>query len=441
MKRVLSSFTVLLFFINCSGQVLVSNRELIEKANNELKDAITIFSSCTVKSNTKTCIDNITANANNEYKKYLIGGLLYEIDTSQSYQFHKEAYESNPLEQNFILEYAIELHRKRQYTEAAQLYESYSANVKDDIRVFVWLADCYLNTGDLKKSIENWNKTNHAKNHTSIDFAIHTIYGNTDQFKKRNDYKLEIEKGKLSSFYPLIFLDQNWQFDWWNTGTQQYFLAEDIQLAKIKLGTKSKDFKNLQTYVAVKKLEKQPKNANAIKQLLVANNLIINKKTLPEFGSITSDLLRICFISGLLSEKDFYISRGLELLNLAKKNRDKEILNIYAYLQAASNGNVPAETDLLGWNEFKDERFAISYFVGKAALNKYDDKELTQALSDFPHSSKLYWIKTNCAKIENKELKPHLIELIKREFKTLGSDENHFSYPLNAYFEYLANEK
>jgi hypothetical protein len=129
------------------------------------------------------------------------------------------------------------------------------------------------------------------------------------------------------------------------------------------------------------------------------------------------------------------------LLKLAEKTKDKETLNIYAYLQGSVNGKVDASIDKLGWTEFKDERFAISYFIGKADKNRYDDKELAQALLDFPNSSKLYWVKTNCAKIENKPLRPHLIELIKREFKTLGSDENHYSYPLKSFFGYLENEK
>jgi hypothetical protein len=95
------------------------------------------------------------------------------------------------------------------------------------------------------------------------------------------------------------------------------------------------------------------------------------------------------------------------------------------------------ETNLLGWKEFKDERFAISYFMGKADKNRFDDKELSQALIDFPNSALLYWVKTNCAKIEGKDIKPHLIELIKREFKTLSSDQNRFSYRLNSYYNLL----
>lgn len=435
------TFTLLLttnLFTIGFGQALVSKRDLIDKAKSELQPAIDSFGNCIVRSDAKDCIAKLISNATDEYRKYLIGGALYNIDTAQSFRLHKEAYTADPKEQHFILEYAIELHRKRQYAEAAKLYESYSGKVKDDIRIYVWLADCYINTGETNKSMENWKKANHSENHTSIDFAIHVIYGKTDQIARRNDYKTDIAQGKLTSFYPLISLDLNWEFDWWNSGVQKFFLAKDIELAKEKSGTNTNDLKTLNTYVAIKQLEKEEPKSEEIKKLLSENNLILDNKPLPSSGSVTSDLLRICFMKGLLDENGFYQSRGQELLKLAKETKDCEILNLYAYLQATATGTVKPETDLLGWKEFKDERFAISYFMGKADKNRYDDKELAQALIDFPNSAMLYWVKTNCAKIEGKEIQPHLIELIKREFKTLGSDGSRFSNRLNSYYSYLS---
>lgn len=67
--------------------------------------------------------------------------------------------------------------------------------------------------------------------------------------------------------------------------------------------------------------------------------------------------------------------------------------------------------------------------------------ELAQALIDFPNSSGLYWIKANCAKVERKPMKTILIELIKKDFKTLQSGGERSSYPLNSFFGALQNEK
>lgn len=402
---------------------------------------MTTFNSCIVNSDLDNCIATLIKSADNEYKKYIIGGLLYEIDKDKSFQLHKEAYSSNPNDLDFNLEYAIELHRKGEFTEATKLYEKYGKEKPEDYRINVWLADCYINIGDIDKSISKWKKANHPKNHTGIDKAIYTIYGRTNQIKTRNDYRKEVEKGNVQALYELIFLDMNWELDWWNSNIQEYFLAEDIILAKNKFNQNDNDYKTIQAYIQIKKLSKSYTKSDSIKAILTENKLIIGSNALPSNGQITSDILRICFINQIISESDFYKQHGDELLNLANKTKDKETLNIYAYLQATVNGKVDASIDKLGWTDFKDERFAISYFIGKADKNRFDDRELAQAITDFPNSSKLYWVKVNCAKIENIKLRPHLIELIKREFKTLGSDESHYSYGLKKYFYFLENEK
>lgn len=167
---------------------------------------MTTFSSCIVNADADKCILDLTGSADTEYKKYIVGGLLYEIDKEKSFQLHKEAYAANPNDENFNLEYAIELHRKGEFAEAAKLYEKYLNTKPDDFRVNVWLADCYINIGDVDKSILNWKKTNHPQNHTSIDLAIYTIYGKTDQIKIRNEYRKEIEKGNNKAFYRFYFL-------------------------------------------------------------------------------------------------------------------------------------------------------------------------------------------------------------------------------------------
>jgi hypothetical protein len=434
--------TILLFLsLFCNSQSLVSNRSKIEAASNELESSITNFNTCLINTDVNKCIVDFIQGADTEYKKYVVGNVLYEIDRARSFQLHKEAYTAHPEDLNLNLEYAIELHRNGEFAEAAKLYEKYAKKKADDFRINVWLADCYINLNEIHKSISNWKRANHAKNHTGIDFAIHTIYGRTDQIKIRNDYRRQTEEGNNAAFYPLLFLDMNWELDWWNSGIQEYFLKEDMQLAQSKLQQNDKDYQTLQTYIRIKKLSNDHTQKDSIKSILLAAKLIIDSNPLPSDGKVASDLLRICFINRILSESEFYKSRGDELLTLAKNTRDKETLNIYAYLQAGVDGKVDPAVDKLGWTEFNDERFAISYFIGKADKNRFDDQELAQAILDFPNSSKLYWIKANCAKMENKELKPHLIELIKREFKTLGSDQSHYSYMLRSFFGHLENEK
>jgi tetratricopeptide (TPR) repeat protein len=440
MRNILT-LIALCFSTVCHAQTLSEDRDKIEAATNSLTPAIKQFASCTQQGD-DGCAQDLVKAAKNEYDKYIIGGALYQAYPEQSFRLHHEAYVANPNNLFFNLEYAIELHRKGDYKGAAELYEKYSSQKPDDIRLYVWLADCYINTGDVDKAITNWNKAGHASKHTSIDFAINTIYGDTTKVKKRSSYRKLLGAGTASAVYPLIFLDANWETDWWNTTVLDDAVSPDMALAKSILKEDSQDYKIVAAYIAVKKMTQTDPDADKIKQLLTANNLVIGKGIIPAYGPMASDLLRICFINKLIEENQFYKDRGAELLQAARATKDKELMNIYAYLQGAVNGRVDAATDLAGWKDFHDERFAASYFMGKGAKNKYDDPELAQAITDFPNSSTLYWIKANCAKVEHKPMKPTLVELIKRDFKTLqsGGDERS-SYPLNSFFGALQNEK
>ncbi len=440
MNKLTLTFLGTFTFCSCFSQALTSSREQIEKSKSDLKNEINAFNSCIVKSDLNNCVNSLVKSADNEFKKYTVAGMLFEIDAQQSFNLHEQAYMANKLNENFGFEYAIELHRKLRYSDAAKLYEAYLTKFPKDFRINVWLSDCYINTGGVDKAIANWTYARHYENHTSIDKAIFIIYGNSNQLKTRNDLKLNIEKGKVSDFYPLIFLDNNWEFDWWNKGSQDYFLNEDLELAKTNLGQSSSDYKTLTAYLKIKKLESKFE-AESIKKVLINNKIILDNNPLPAYGEISSDLLRICFTNGLLDEKEFYKTRGQEILELAKKTKDIGILNIYTYLQVTVDGIVKPEIDKLGWKEFNSEKFAKSYFTIRVDEIKSDDKELNEALADFPNSAYLYWVKAKCNKVENKPVRYHLIELIKREFRTLDSDPSRFSYRLKSYFNTLVNEK
>jgi len=439
MKNILFLVVICLSSV-CHGQILSEDREKIDAANQALSPAIKQFTSCTQQGD-NVCIQGLVGILKNEYEKYIAGGVLYQSSPEQSFRLHKEAYAANPNNLFFCLEYAIELHRKGNYKEAEDLYEKYSKQKPEDLRVFTWLADCYINTGDVNKAISNWIKADHAKNHTGIDFAINTIYGDTTQVKKRSEYRKLLIGGTVSAAYRLIFLDANWEVDWWNINVLDEEINLDMVLTKGMLKENSSDYKIMAAYAAIKKIEQTGRNADTIKRLLTENNLLLGKGIIPAYGPMASDLLRICFINKLLDEKQFYHDRGKELLQAARATKDKDLMNIYAYLQGAVNAHVDAATDLAGWKDFHDERFAASYFVGKGPGNRYDDLELAQALIDFPNSSTLYWIKANCAKIEHKPMKRILIELIKRDFKTLQAGGERSSYPLNSFFITLQSEQ
>tara|TARA_B110000967_G_C18892871_1_gene568561 strand:- start:268 stop:1590 length:1323 start_codon:yes stop_codon:yes gene_type:complete len=427
--------------ISCNAQIIENNSHLIEKAQKDIKKPLEkFFSECLLTNDYSNCVNELIISGTDEYKTYLIGGALYNIDSDRSFELHKKSFDKNPNELNFNLEYAMELHRKGNYKEAIPLYLKYKEEKETDYRIDVWLSECFINIGKINKSIKHWNGTNHPSNHTGIDKAIHAIHGRTDQIKLRSKLRNEVNSKNIKSSYELIFLDLNWELDWWNTNIQDVFIENDIELIKKVFGEKSEVYQDLITYNSIKHLSKESNN-DSIKNTLINSKIIINGNRLLPNGKITSDILRILLMNNIVNETDFYNQRKSDFLKLENTQKDAELLNIYAYLESVVNGHISTETDKKGWHEYKDERFAISYFLGLAEKNKYDNPDLSKALFDFPNSAKIQWVKLNCAVIENKEFKSDLIELIKKDFKTLGSDQNKYSYGLKSYFYLLENGK
>ncbi|WP_291726727.1 tetratricopeptide repeat protein [Bernardetia sp.] len=438
----------ILFFLSllafaCQAQDLENSIDKIDSAEKELSNSFTtFFSTCILETDCKKCIDELASQATDEYKMYLIGTVLYNIDEEKSFELHKKAIELKPNELNFSLEYAMQLHRKGLYEEAIPYYLAYQKQAETDYRIDLWLSECYLNNREKDKAIKSWNACNHAKNHVGIDKAIYLIHGETDQIKKRSELRLKIQEHKdKKSTYDLIFLDLNWEVDWWNTLIQKFFLEKDLELIGETYGKSSEIYRDLDAYSSIKKLSKNYGKADSIKTIFSQSEMIIDNNRFFPNGNITSDLLRIAFTNEILTEKDFFESRKDEILSWADSTKDIELLNIYAYLEATVKGEVSEATDKKGWNEYNDERFAISYFMGLAEKNTYNNPDLEKALSDFPNSALIQFVKMNCAYIEDKEFESDLIELIKKEFRTLTTDPNRYSYRLKGYFHLLENGK
>ncbi|WP_299677063.1 M48 family metallopeptidase [uncultured Tenacibaculum sp.] len=442
MRQHISLIIFCLSIFSTKAQVTIENNQerILKEQNKITSDLKYFFSDCLLNNNCDDCINDLVSKAKNEYQKYLIGGALYNIDPKTSYELHKSAYQKHPNELNFNLEYAIESHRIGDYKNAIKHYEIYKQNKEKDYRVDVWLSECYLNIDNYSKAIQHWKKAKHSKNHTGIDKAIYIIHGKANQIKKRSDLITKIKSKDSKSAYELIFLDMNWELDWWNNNIQKYFLEKDLNTIKNTFGSESQEYLQVLAYSKIKLLSKKHPSKDSIEKKLLDAKLILENNLMPINGKIASDLLRILFINKSLDEKLFFEKRGKEIIELADKYKDVELLNIYAYLEAVSTGRVSEKTDKKGWNEYLSEKFAISYFIGLADKNRYDNPDLAKALKDFPNSSKIHWVKLNCAKIEGRNIKPDLIKTLKKEFKTLGSDQSKYSYALKNYFYLLENE-
>lgn len=428
----------LIISISVSAQTFQTNTKEIQNAEKEMRSAIdTFLDDCMINTSLDTCIEELVSKATTSYQKYIVGNILYPIDKEVSFSLHQDAYNSNPYELGFVLEYAMQLHRRGDYEEAIPHYLTFSEAYPNDYRVNVWLSDCYIHTNAFAKAIFHWKKTDHSNNHTGIDFAIHTIYGSTDQLKKRNRLRTEVQDGTIKSAYELILLDYNWEENWWNTSSQKNFIEEDIALITASFKEKETVIEGMELFLSYNKILKKNPESEEYKEVVKQAISFIEQKPsqddIPAFSKLLYGLVR----EQHLDAKELFENRGEELLALATKYNNSSLLEIYANLEIQVTGKVRPEIDKKGWQEFQLENFAISYFMGLAESNTYDNPDLKQALQDFPDSSVLQWVKLNCAKIEGKDIKEDLVTLIQLEFKTLQSDRTRYSNALNSYFYYL----
>lgn len=429
---------MLIFNVSCKSENLESEHKNIEKASIEMSSVLEDFNSNLYKRNLDVSIKLLLKDTGNIYKKFICANMMYKIDKNISYNLHKELYEKNKNCAEFIYEFAIELHRKNEYAKALELYEKYEKFDSKNINLFVYMSDCYINTNQNKKSKEYWTKANYKSKHTSIDFAIGEIYGYNDNLLKRERYRHEIENKNFNYLDSLVYLDLNWEFDWWNGSINQEALDVDINLLELAISNRydQKSIKQLSDYIKIKQLYIN-NNTDSLKTLFENADLIYNNHAFPQNDKITEELFKILFNSGLMDKPKYYQMKGYEILKMSKEKQSIELLNIYAHLQVQATGSVDEKIDLMGWKELNDARFAGSYFAGKASNLKYDDKELNHAIEQFKNSSSIYMYKTICARNENKNFNFHLAELIKREFRSLEMSPRRYADLLNNMFNDL----
>lgn len=432
---------IFFIFLIISNTIFSQNykteEDKIEQAEEELTESIEAFSAELMDHDLDSSISNLlnskSFKTENAFHNFVLGCVLYKIDPKTSFQLQKKAHELNPKNTRIILEFALELHRINAFHEAAELYEIYLKETPEDERYHALLSECYFNLNETEKGIQQWKLANHPKNHIGIEKCIYFVHGDYSQFRKRNELRKRIQLKDDKAAAELLFLDLNWQKDWWNLEQKVFFCDKDIQLIVKYFGVKSVLSKMLKSYSIVKKITNTTYSQEDIKEELTDYRLILNNGKIPEYGIIASDLVRICLNYNLIDEKEFLIKHENFLKVKADSLNDIELLNIVAFLQSKVNNKVSAEIDKKGWEQFHNENFAVSYFIGKGVNLKSTDPELEKALIDFPKSASLLFIQVNAKRNECIDYKVDLLELIKREFKSIQSDGSRSSYNLKSF--------
>lgn len=425
------------------SQTLKFDRDKLLKVSDEFDKYRKEYLQCSAWHAFDSCILKFTAHAKTGFEKNVVANVIYTADANTSYRLHKEAWKKNPEELSIVMEYAIELHRRGDYSGAAPLYEQCKKVIPNSPDINVWLADCYINTGNITRAIANWDSADHSKHHVSLEEAICTIYQRSNLLRTRDSLRKKTSEGHPEAMLNLAHLDFNWEYNWWNQGA----IGEDFMTADMSLiasqKTKNPDaYKLIQTYVKIKNLlekglsEQQKLEAimqksesenrsekttgEKITALLKESGLILDGSPLPQNARILSDMLADCLSNKVIDENEFRKERGAEIYNMALKTKNADLFNICAYFTAANPDSL-LRIDSLGWELFGQERFALSWLRGKLKELKYEDPMLNRAVKQFPNSSQVYIIKYLLGVNEKKAGEAELTELIRRDFKHINA--------------------
>lgn len=328
---------------------------------------------------------------------FIIANMLYRSEPAVSYRLHARALKALPHESAAALEMAMEQHRKGEYAAAIVNYRK-CIDTGMGVHFSCLLADCLIHTGQLKEAVMAWEKAGHGNNHTKIDFAIFEIYGPLMPVQRRGDLVARIKAGDLNRLAELIELDLNFDRDWWNSSVFEEGLDLDLKLAEKLLGKSSPRYQQLAVYAQLARQEE--KKADDIRQTLTAAKLVLGKNAvLPENSHLARGLCELAMRNEAVTAEILWQAYEPALRQrLAAKDRDA--LHLLCLLAVNAKNGKLAELDRLGWKEWQDPEFAVSYISGLAAEKKItrpDDQEILDVLKVRPSDSFLAQIRVSLA--------------------------------------------
>lgn len=424
-------------------------QELLQ-AQEKLRSAFVQFDKEIVAGSLDSAITWLSGKATTPWEQFVVAEKLKWIDPVASFPLHEAAYHHIPNHPDVLLKYAIELHRQGDRSGALGIYQQIRRSYEYDMDVAnqwsaVLSADCLLDAGQIRESFDEYSVFNRVGASGLIAKALYEVYGPRTQHRVRQERQRQLVNGTPEDAFQLIYGDLHWQESQAFDSIHHAFLKEDLRLVA-QLAPSSE----LDAYVAVVKYGKlaaDPAYVDSIKMILSQQKLLIDESRLFPFSAMNADVLHICLERKILG-RDFLTRNRDELMRLALDQKDDRLLKLYVYwTEDPTHGN--EEMAKAGWQVCGSSDFTVRYLSikGKAPrLEVYDhtlsdvpflsysDPELNQALSQFPTSSGLHWLKANAAFHDQLPTDQHMVDAIRYEFRTLASGNQHTPHGLSMFY-------
>jgi hypothetical protein len=363
---------------------------------------------------TQALFDRVPEDQRTAAQCFVLGNVLFSMESAKSYELHRKAYELAPDESATQFEWAIERHRKREYAEADALYAKLTAQPgKTDPRAHAFRADCLLHLGKLSEAVAEWKAADLRNRHTSVEQGFSWIYGKPHPIVERARLldaarAPKAEKSEqIAALESLILLDLEWETDWWNARPKQEYLACDLPLAAATLGADSPRQRQLALLV-----ELTPKDDDlGLKRMGPEFKELVGKKhvagadvPLAENSFVAGRLLDMVVTSRAATPAELLDWYGRPLrARVDATPGDAKALEILAALYEKGEKSAElAALEELGWKKFGAVSCAYGILRREGDAITSDDPLLKAALAKFPDDPTLRGVAVGCAAREEK---------------------------------------
>jgi hypothetical protein len=374
---------------------------------------------------------------------FALGNVLYRTRPDISRVLHRKAAEAVPESAIAQLEFGMEEQRAGNCADAAPAYMKVLAAHPQREYLHALLADCLVQLGQYKLAAEHWLKARHDRYHIAIEKQIHEIYGKTAPGQRRGEMLEQFRRGQTELAEAIVWQDLDFDQDWWNSRTDQVFLAADLADIGQALGVESRRFRELKLWADAATGKR--KLGDGLSEL---NLLQPPSGAFPVSSFAAYHLIRMAISEGLTDTAFLLRTYEAELRRraLADGANDPKAMEVLGFLIYDQRRDQLADIDLAGWKRYQMAPYAASYLISlsKAGQLSLTTPELADAVKEFPRNvlvQELALLEARKAGKSGKELAPYIARVITAEYAQLtGLLGPRDSYKLKQLFAELARE-
>ena len=368
---------------------------------------------------------------------FFLGSVFFDMKPDLALSFQEHAFKLMPTHQTVMMEYGMNLMRKKDYKTANRLFRMYLKKNPESANANVYAAESSLYVNKFKDAYAFWEKAAHNRNHQKIDHAIFYIHGGLNVLQRHANLRAEIEKGDTSKITDILLLDLEWKPNWWNQISRPDLFELDYTKYESKM-----DKQHAEEIAALAKLvTDKSMDRTAIKEFLGEKKIMLGEGArLPKESIVALKLSQAIVQSRSLRARELKDRFEEELTTRARSRKDLDALKVLVYYNMSDEEKVK-DYYKMGWDLYKDSKMAGKYLEVLANEEKLDSGSqlLIMALRQFPMDAYIHSLNVKLQEKRGRVKPLDIAKAIAAEFRTLSSfDEgNRNSYPLNGLFELL----